>query len=409
MLEKGDPSTQDLLDARRADLRREEEAEQAHVSSPGFQRFFLSRVLRGLLLGLLVAALLLLSAEALLRVGLRLRDGAWPRTRSAEFHDQIRLLRRIYRGHAYLNTGPREGGEAAVFGKRATLDRLGYRSPERPRARPAGVARVLLSGGSTTFDVLAPDDAATWPRLLETRLQGNGRPVEVWNAGFPGWTSQENVISLAIRDLDLSPDLAVLYQGINDLQPASHEPFDPQYEHGHAELARRALGLELPAPSWLGRSLLVEKLRDLGGKPADPWSALSGPTGSGKRWDRIAEEGIAAFERNVRSYAALARSRDAKVLLVTQPVRIRAASRDADLTYLAGWYPELRPEAVPVELERLNGVLRRLAGEGIGDLADAAKEIPWEDADFGDPMHYADPGRGKLVEYLAPRIAERLR
>jgi hypothetical protein len=364
-------------------------------------------MVRGLLLGLLAAALLLLSAEALLRVGLRLRDGAWPRTRAAEFHDQIRLLRKIYRGHAYLNTAPREGGEAAVFGKRATLDRLGYRSPERPRAKPPGVVRVLLSGGSTTFDVLAPDDAATWPRLLEDRLRSGRKLVEVWNAGFPGWTSQENVISLAIRDLDLAPDLAVLYQGINDLQPASHQPFDPQYEHGHAELARRALGLELPEPSWPGRSLLVEKLRDLGGKPADPWQALSGPAGSRRR-ERIPEEGIAAFERNVRSYAALARSRGAKVLLVTQPVRLRAASRDADLAYLAGWYPELRPESVPGELERLNEVLRRLSGEGLGDLADAAREISWADADFGDPMHYADPGRRKLVEYLAPRIAERL-
>lgn len=369
----------------------------------------ISRISRGLLLGLLAAALLLLAAEALLRVGLRLRDGTWPQTRAAAFHDEIRLLRRIYRGHAYLNTAPREGGEAAVFGKRATLDGLGYRSPERPRAKPPGVFRVLLSGGSTTFDVLAPDDAATWPRLLEDRLRTGGKPVEVWNAGFPGWTSQENVISLAIRDLDLAPDLAVLYQGINDLQPASHQPFDPQYEHGHAELARRALGLELPEPSWLGRSLLVEKLRDLGGKPADPWRALAGPEGSGTRRERLSDEGIAAFERNVRSYAALARSRGAKVLLVTQPVRIRAASREADLAYLAGWYPELRPEAVPGELERLNGVLRRLAGEGIGDLADAAKEISWGDADFGDPMHYADPGRRKLVEYLAPRIEEELR
>ncbi|HET9210102.1 MAG TPA: SGNH/GDSL hydrolase family protein, partial [Thermoanaerobaculia bacterium] len=215
-----------------------------------------SRLLRGLLLGLLVAALLLISGEALLRVTLRLRDGVWPQTRAAVFYGEMRRLRSVYRRHAYLNTGPHEGGKVAVFGKRATLNRLGYRSPERPRVKPPGVRRVLLAGGSTTFDVLAPDDAATWPRLLEARLQAGGGKVEVWNAGFPGWTSQENVIALAIRDLDLAPDLAVLYQGINDLQPAAHQPFDPQYEHGHAELARRALGLELPPPSWLARSLL---------------------------------------------------------------------------------------------------------------------------------------------------------
>lgn len=358
----------------------------------------LSRITRGLLLGALLAALLLGLAEAALRGVLRVRDGAWPRTQAAAFHEEIGRLRRIYRLHAYLNTGPREGGGTSVFGKSASLNRLGYRSPERPREKPPGVRRVLVAGGSTTFDVLANTDAASWPNQLEARLRGEGRPIEVWNAGFPGWTSQENVISLAIRDLDLRPDLVVLYQGINDLQPAAHQPFDPQYEKGHAELARRALGLELPPPSWLGRSLLVEKLRG----PADPWQALAAPEG-GERQARISPEGVAAFERNVRSFAALARSRGAEVLLVTQPMRLRAAHRESDLAYLAGWYPELRPEAASAELERLNEVLRRLAGEGIGTLADAAREIGWRDEDFGDPMHYSEEGRRKLVDYLAPR------
>ncbi|HEV2847177.1 MAG TPA: hypothetical protein VG477_20135, partial [Thermoanaerobaculia bacterium] len=162
-------------------------------------------------------------------------------------------------------------------------------------------------------------------------------------------------------------------------------------------------GLELPPPSCMGRSLLVEKLR----RPADPWSALAAP-GGGERRTRISPEGIAAFERNARSFAALARSRGARVLLVTQPARIRAAHRQADLSYLAGWYPELAPEAVPAELERLNAVLRKLAGEGLGTLADAAREIGWRDGDFGDPMHYTGDGRRKLVEYLAPRIAAEL-
>lgn len=352
-----------------------------------------------------MALLLLGFGEAGLRIALRLRHGAWPRTRAAAFQEQIAVLRRIYRRHAFLNTGPREGGRAEVFGKSAILNRLGYRSPERPQAKPPGVFRVLVSGGSTTFDVLAESDAAAWPSRLEARLAAAGRPIEVWNAGFPGWTSQENVISLAIRDLDLAPDLAILYQGANDLQPASHQPFDPQYEQGHAELSRRALGLDLPPLPWLGRSLLIEKLRDLGGGAADPWKALDQTAGAPEpRRDHVAPESVAIFERNVRSYAALARSRGAAVLLVTQPVRIRATARAADLTWLAGWYPGLAPEAVPRELEKLDEVLRRLGSEGVGTLADASREIPWADTDFGDPLHYTEEGRRKLVEYLAPRV-----
>ncbi len=361
-----------------------------------------ARLAGGLLLALLASVSLLGLAEAGLRVAGRLGGGAWPRTRTAEFYDQILLLRRICRDHPYLNTSPREGATAVVFGKSAAINRLGYRSPERPKAKPPGVRRVLAAGGSTTFDVLADDNGATWPNRLEERLRGS-RPVEVWNAGFPGWTTLESLISLAIRDLDLAPDVVLLYHGVNDLQPASHEPYDPQYERGHAGISRKALGLDLPLPSRLDRSLLVERLRDLARGPSDPWQALTA-TGSGRRRDRIGEAGIATFERNVRSFAVLARSRGAAVVLMTQPIRVRAAHREADLGYLAGWYPELEPAAAPREIERLNEVLRRLAAEGAGELADVARDIPWTDEDFGDPLHYAAPGRAKLVDYLAPRI-----
>src|SRR5262249_22311253 len=155
--------------------------------------------------------------------------------------------------------------------------------------------------------------------------------------------------------------LAVLYQGINDLQPASHEPFDRQYEHGHAEISRRSLGLELPSPHWLNRSVAVEWLRDRLRGPSNPWDALAGPEPAPRRHPHLTEEGIATFERNVRSYLALAKARGATVLLVTQPLRIRTEEKPADLSYLAGWYPELAPESAPVELERLNDVLRKLA------------------------------------------------
>jgi lysophospholipase L1-like esterase len=360
-----------------------------------------ARLTSGLLLGLLAATLVLGLGEASLRIAGRLRHGAWPHTRAAVFYDQILLLRKIYRGHAYLNTAPHEGGTVSAFGKSVALDRHGYRSPERPLAKPQGVIRILAAGGSTTFDISAPDNAGTWPSLLEKRL---GPRVEVWNAGFPGWTSQENLIALAIRDLDLAPDLVILSQGINDLQPASHEPFDPQYETGHAELTHRALGLELPPPSWPARSVLLEKLGDALRGPSDPWTALAEPSTGKPRRERIGPGGLAAFERNVRSIVALAGSRGTRVLLVTQPIRIRATHREADLAYLADWYPELMPEAAPGQLERLNDVVRKLAAEGLGPLADPVRDIRWEDQDFSDPLHTGESGRRKLVDFLTPRV-----
>lgn len=366
------------------------------------------RWLRGAALGVALAAALLAVGEGTLRLAGRLSSGVWPETREAALYGQFLELRRIYRGHAYLNTAPRSGGHAEALGKSVTLNEGGYRSPARPRERPPGIERVVVAGGSTTFDVLAEDDAATWPQRLEAALREAGRPAEVWNAGFPGWTSQENVIALAIRDLDLRPDLVVLYQGLNDLQPGSHVPLDPQYETGHAEVTRRALGLELAPLPWTHRLLLRERLLGVLRGPQDPWSMLASPGGAATVHPRLAGAASEVFARNLRSFAALARSGGASAMFVTQPVRVRAATRAADEAYLASWLPELEPGAVPAALASLNETTRRVARETGVALADAAAEISWTDDDFGDPMHYTASGRAKLVAYLAPCIGAEL-
>ncbi len=38
-------------------------------------------------------------------------------------------------------------------------------------------------------------------------------------------------------------------------------------------------------------------------------------------------------------------------------------------------------------------------------MADAAREIDWQDDDFADPMHTTAAGSRKLAAYLAPRVA----
>lgn len=351
-------------------------------------------------MGFTMAGAIVLLAEGSLRWFGRMRTGVWPETRQSGFSLQVRALQAIVRPHAFLNVGGREGSEVRVFGKTVALNSLGYRSPERPLAKPAGVRRVLLAGGSTTFDIAAASNEATWAYRLERALGD----VEVWNAGFPSWTSLESALSFAARDRDLAPDVVVVYQGINDLQPGSHAPFDRQYERGHADLARRALGFEYAPPGILGRSLLVERIVDRRGD-RDPWDALMDNRPSGARRERLEPAALETFARNLRSIAALARDAGSRLVLATQPMRIRAAQRAADTAYLAGWYPTLVAAAAPVELERLNEVAREVARSRGLELADLAREVAWSDADFADPLHCSASGGEKLVRALAPRLA----
>jgi lysophospholipase L1-like esterase len=263
----------------------------------------------------------------------------------------------------------------------------------------------VCSGGSTTFDLLAQDDAHAWPALLQQLLREQHIPADVWNSGFPGWTSLENVIALALRDLDRHPDIAILYQGFNDLQPASSQPFDSQYVGGHADVIVRALGL-VPMPlHWYDHSVLLDVVRHrLRGNPG----VLGADPTDGRR-DRIPDAAVQTFARNVRSFAAIAGSQHCITVLATQPVHIRTRHRVADLVGVQWWIRGLKGDAVPHELERLNDVLRRLANGTTIRLADAARDVDWTDDDFSDGVHYSAAGSAKLARYFADRVSEILR
>ncbi len=374
------------------------------------QRSALRRGLEGLAV-VVLSVVLLGSVELVLRLVRDVSGGATV-TRVERFYLQIQEAVGLYRTHPYLNTGPRSSVAIQAFGKSATFNSGGYRSPERPLERPRASIRMLCAGGSTTFDIAAVEDAATWPWQLEERLnQAAGvvpgvevRNAEVWNAGFPGWTSLENLISLIQRDLRLEPDLLILFQGINDLQPAAHQPFDPGYELGHADVARRALGLELPPIHWSDRSLVLERLRDWIEGPDDPWARLKAPVNSANRVQSLPDEAVQAFRRNIRSIISVAHGHGIRVLLVTQPLRLRAQSRAADLEYLAGWLGGLAPEAAPLELERLNDVLRAVAQDPTIGLWDAAAEVDWQDRHFADPMHFSAAGSELFAMGMAEQV-----
>ena len=360
--------------------------------------------LRYLLVLFALAWALLLTAEGVLRMAGRSQRGEWPKTRAARFYSDIQSILRVYRRHPFLGVGPEAGSSVAAFGKQLSFNSLGYRSPERPRKKPAGTVRIICAGGSTTLDLLSPTDVETWPWRLEKRLREHKPTVEVWNAGFNGWTSLENLVSLALRDLDLSPDVVVLFQGINDLQGGALRPFDPEY-NAHASILVRSLGFELPPIRWWERSLLYERTRDLVLSPENPWRRLES---LGPLAPAMNPAAFDTFRRNIRSFLALIRDRDVPVLLVTQSVRVREEHRDADRRWLENW-THLDADNVTQELEKLNNILREIARDASSTksavlLADWAAQGDLEDRDFADPAHFSPSGSEKMATFLAEFI-----
>jgi len=351
-----------------------------------------------------VTTLLLLALiEGATRTVLRVRTGVWPVTSAlAEYRDN-RAVNQLFRRNPWLNVSGKASSHVEVQGKVFTLNSAGYRSPERSLQKPTGVLRVLCAGGSTTFDSLADRNQTSWPWRLEEELRAKGLAVEVWNAGIPTWTTLENTIALLARDVDLKPDLLVLMQGFNDLQPACHHPFDPTYEHGHAERMLSALGFELEKPSLLDRSVALERLRALVGR-----SRAHAEADAGTLAPAASEAGLATYRRNLRTLIAIARAHGIEVVLVTQPLRPEPVETPRDRRFLSQWLG-LEADAVEGELAKVNRILLEIATQEKTMAVDAVGDVSWQREDFWDPVHFATAGSDKLARLLADRLASPLR
>jgi lysophospholipase L1-like esterase len=367
------------------------------------------KLIRGLVanmvLPLAIAGTLFLLLEGGCRAALRLKTGEWPETQVSAYTRFVEKIGKAYRPHPLLIVAGRPDAVLEAAGHVVHFNARGQRVTnlrDVPVPKPAGTYRVLCEGGSTTFDLLSADDAGTWPARLGTLLRPG---ADVVNGGFPGWTSLESLVSLASRDLDLAPDLVVVFSGVNDLQPAGHVPFAPDYSEGHAEILPRVTGVAPVPVRFVSRLVFVEwlrgRLKSRAETAAAEGYAPSYAWNGGPKRDDIPAEAVAVYERNLRSTIAVAASRGARTLLVAQTARLRAGREASDRAWLEGWTPGLTPKGYLAGLARYNAVARKLGDERIALFFDPFAGDAFGDAHFQDPVHFSPAGSALFAKTLA--------
>src|SRR5690349_16272393 len=135
---------------------------------------------------------------------------------------EIPVVRQLFKPHPYTVYALNE-----LYRSHDGLNRhnaLGYRGDEVALAKPAGTYRILILGGSTTYDNNVMSSRATTAAVLQELLRERHPEVEVVNAGCPGWTSWESLIDLELRGLTLSPDLVLGYFGTNEVHARIVDP-----------------------------------------------------------------------------------------------------------------------------------------------------------------------------------------
>ena len=97
----------------------------------------------------------------------------------------------------------------------------GFRGPEFEVRKPQGTCRVVCMGDSAVYSSRIDEDELTYPARLEhhLRLAFPERTIEVLNAGVPGYTSAEDLLSFIFKVQPLAPDLIVFYHTHTDVFP----------------------------------------------------------------------------------------------------------------------------------------------------------------------------------------------
>ncbi len=123
----------------------------------------------------------------------------------------------------------------------------GFRDRETPLARQPGELRIMALGDSITFDGWFADFLEP---VLEERL---GKPVDVWNAGAPGYTLYQEVGLYRSRGHGVDPDLVLLQVCVND---CAHTPVYFEYRGNTLHNENKYGEFKKLSPFWFRWSAL---------------------------------------------------------------------------------------------------------------------------------------------------------
>lgn len=278
------------------------------------------------------------------------------------------------------------GSKMVGAGTKVHINSMGFRGAELRDPKPENGFRIWVVGGSTTFDVYAPDDEHTWPALMGAKLQ-KARPdrvVEVINAGIPGEVIAGNMEDFEAHAAAVQPDVLVFYHGPNDLRDIRFGGPSPpggalEKEFALFRAARGAVNKHLPQlpESWadhrLGSHEMNEMVRRI--------DQLLGAAKKHRTKVVMASHGL-QHTPGVTGNDALAGLAEVCVLLQMYPDNVVHLFRD---------YNQL-----------LRGIAERLGMP----FADVRAAVPGDSQYWGDALHFSATGSELAADVVAQTILD---
>ncbi|MBI3726225.1 hypothetical protein HY251_20040 [bacterium] len=326
-------------------------------------------------------------------------------------------------------------------------NRYGYRAPDFDWPKKPGEKRVVVVGSSVVFTYGVPEE--TMPTLLGKDLSGRlGSKVESINAGFHSNSSQQSLVQVATRVVELEPDVVVFYVGDCDLSrdvgpgaatdpddrsvdwqrdDSTHVPFHETtpisrwLAHRSALLAYALIHSHQLRPTTLENVFVTEEgdpLEDVivGGGPYNGIAVLTSgraalglaptapePTGWRKAATSKRPEDLARFHaRNLEKMVVLAQHAHARTVLCSIVVKLTPKA-------LKQFSPNEDPDVVKARVIAMRDVMNRNIrelSEKTGSLfVDLSEAIEPDDDNFDDDIHWNSKGAGIVARAIGEKIA----
>jgi lysophospholipase L1-like esterase len=249
--------------------------------------------------------------------------------------DQLKAEHRYWdrymRHDPYLVFSPIPGWR----GRYTRYNSFGFRGEEIAEKKPPDAIRIAVLGGSTAFGAFVKDEY-TFPAVLQGLLQetaastgasGSRRKIEVINAAVPGYTSTQELISLHLKVLPLTPDVVIIFDSLNDVYNLGHPPqnageMDEWESRFTMTMPQRMKQLLLRSSALLRfgaelRGHLSEWIHKVGHQEGAPtWKPSPGAS----------EAAANVYLENIRSMLALLKVRGIRGVTISQPSRLWSRS-----------------------------------------------------------------------------------
>jgi lysophospholipase L1-like esterase len=313
-----------------------------------------------------------------------------------------------------------------VKGEDIHVNSFGFRGDEIALKKPVNTFRIVVLGGSTVLNREVPYKKNA-VRLLEKKLQKEypDKKIEVINAGKDGYNSEHSLIQYLFNIKDFSPDLIIMWQGINDLYlsctPSDNEygSFKRDYSHAFGALMRMATSYFRPQPLVAFKSVafdfLLKNLRDnlysdiiLSYKNKAENRLAEDYRKNGTNYIKVNEfPSNSTYERNLNSLISAVKADGVPIILGDQANLYKKSVSIEESKRLI--FPNLvcrkdgryySMDSIRVGIEKFNETTKRVAVQNNIPFVDLDKEMPKNLSYFLDSVHYTEKGNELIASSL---------